>query len=83
MTTAKEWLKRIKWDENLNEEDFTFTYIDFGKEREKPYSDIMKIDGNFMVFVQDGKVAEVPVHRIRKIKEKGKVVFERRIERKG
>ena len=78
MATAKEWLKRIKWDESLDEGEFSFTYIDFGKEREKKYTEIMDIDGNFMVFVQDAKIAEVPIHRIRKIKQKGKVVFERK-----
>lgn len=74
----KEWLNKIKWDENLNPAHFTFTYTDYGVEKELPYLRIQSMEGGYIDVLTNEGYSTIPMHRIRKIKEKGKIVFSRR-----
>lgn len=72
-TLEKDALNRIKWDRSLNPSEFSILYIDLGRLREVDFSD-MELQGDFF------KVEEslIPMHRIRKIKWKENVVWEKR-----
>jgi uncharacterized protein (UPF0248 family) len=73
----KDVLNRIRWDKSLNPNDFTITYLDrTAKElREVRYSDIKHCSD---YFIHDG--SQIPVHRIRGVKYRGKLVWaERRL----
>ena len=74
MKPVQDVLNQIKWDEKLHEEDYTIEYLDFGKLTSIPYIKINKIEGLFMV-LDDG--TNIPLHRIRKVKKSGEVVWQR------
>ena len=71
----KDVLNRIKWDSCFNPEDFSIHYIDRVTENLKQvnFNDI-EIEGDFMR-TDDSMI---PMHRIREIKCKGKVVWNKR-----
>ena len=75
MITIKELLNKIKWDKRENPEDYTLYYLDRIEKKLKKiaYADITNIEGNFML-VGD---AEIPLHRIKEVKKKGKLVWSR------
>jgi len=83
MITIKGLLNKIKWDKNLNPEDYTLYYLDrISKTLKKiRYSDIRRVEGNFIIIRQQGKQqaeeASIPMHRIRRVKEKGVIVWQR------
>jgi len=68
-------LNKIKWDTHLNSEDFSILYLDRkeGKLKQINFNDI-QIEGDFMK-IDDSMI---PMHRIRKIKFKDKVVWNKR-----
>jgi len=73
--TEREALNRIKWDENLNPEEFEIFYLDrFEEKLKKLKFSEMRIDGNFIIHEK----SRIPMHRIRKIAHKGKVVWAKR-----
>ncbi len=69
----KDALNRIRWDKRLNPEDFTIHYLDLGRLKEINFLEI-KLQGDF--FSADENM--IPVHRIRKITCRGKVVWDKR-----
>jgi uncharacterized protein (UPF0248 family) len=69
----KDALYRIMWDKKLKPGDYSLVYLDCGNLKEVKFADI-KLDGDFF-HVED---AVVPMHRVRRILEKGKVVWEKR-----
>ena len=79
MVTAKELLSRIKWDKNLKPEEYFIFYIDrvANKLAVIKYSDILKIDGSFMVLDKYPEEVYIPLHRIREIRRDGKLVWRR------
>jgi len=77
---TKEWIDKIGWDVNEDSEDYSFSYINFGKEVEVPYDSIITRDDFSFNINQNGKMATIPYHRIRRIFKHGKVVFSRRIK---
>ena len=77
MRPVQDVLNQIKWDESWNEEDFTIGYRDLDKITEIPYSSIEKIEGEFMVIIHEGQETNIPLHRIRVIKKKGEVIWQR------
>lgn len=77
MIPIREFLNKIKWDKREKPESYTLVYLDFGKPVEVPYLSIKELDENFMVVLRNGKEAEIPLHRIRKVKKEGAVVWER------
>ena len=75
---TKDWLDKIEWDDSVNKSLCKFTYINFGKEIEVPYDAIITRDSFSFTLNQNGNLAEVPLHRIRKIRMGNKIVFKRR-----
>jgi uncharacterized protein (UPF0248 family) len=71
----KDALNRIKFDPFLNPEEFEIHYVDREKENlsQVNFSNI-EIEGDFFKF----KEKLIPMHRIRKITRKGKVVWDKR-----
>jgi uncharacterized protein (UPF0248 family) len=71
----KDALNRIKWDESLNPEEFTVHYLDLGRLKEIGFSEIALLGDFFRV----GETL-IPMHRIREIRWKGEVVWDRRAD---
>lgn len=81
MITIKELLNRIRYDKRLNADDFLVYYLDRVSDElvEIGYKDIIRTEGSFMVLERDGEEVEIPLHRIRAVKEKNKVVWKRQL----
>ena len=77
MQTIKDLINKIKWDKRENPEDYSLIYIDLGKKKELAYTDIKRLEGNFMIIERGGEETEIPLHRIREVKKKGKIVWKR------
>lgn len=79
MITIKDLLNKIKWDKNLNPKDYTLYYLDrISKTLKKiRYSDIKRIEGNFLVIMREGEETRIPLHRIRRVEKKGVVMWQR------
>ena len=75
MITIKDFLNKIKWDKRENPEDYTLHYLDriTGKLKKIAYTDIASFEGSFMIVGE----SEIPLHRIREIRKKGKLIWER------
>ncbi len=79
MQTIKDFLNKIKWDEKLAKEDFVVYYLDkvsnmlVGLE----FKEIIRLEGSFMVIEKDSKETYIPLHRVREVKERGKLVWKR------
>ncbi len=69
----KDVLYRILWDKKLKAEDYSIQFMDQGKLQKASFLEI-KLDGDFFTLGD----ASIPMHRIRRILEKGKVVWEKR-----
>lgn len=79
MITIKELLNKICYDSREKPEDYVFYYFDRveNKLKELRYDEIKRIEGNFVVVERDGKEVEIPLHRVREVRKKGKVVWKR------
>ena len=77
MIPIKDLINKIKWDKRENPEDYILIYIDLGKRKELAYTSIKRLEGNFMVIDRDLEEVEIPLHRIREVKKKGKVIWKR------
>jgi uncharacterized protein (UPF0248 family) len=77
MIPIKDLINKIKWDKRENPGDYSLSYIDLGKKKELTYTDIKRLEGNFMVIERNGEETEIPLHRIREVKKKGRVVWKR------
>lgn len=76
MISVKHFLDKIKWDKRIDPKDYSIVYFDrvSGKEVEVRYNN-MEVDNGFMK-IND---SSIPLHRVIKIKKKGKVVWERKL----
>ena len=77
MQPIKDLINKIKWDKRENPKDYSLIYIDLGKKKELDYTEIKRLEGNFMIIEKDREETEIPLHRVREIKKKGKVVWKR------
>ncbi len=77
MKPAQEALNQIKWDKKLKPEEYSVEYLDFGKLTKIPYTSIKKIEGLFMIIEKNGEETNIPLHRIRIIKQKGEIIWQR------
>lgn len=71
----KDALNRILWDPNLKPEEYDIYYVDrfTNRLRKTNFSEI-QVEGDF--FSHDESL--IPMHRIRRITHKGRVVWEKR-----
>lgn len=76
MIPVKDLLNKIKWDKKENPEDYSIHYIDRITQKLKKiaYTDIISIEGNFMLVGE----SEIPLHRIKQVRKKGQVIWQRR-----
>jgi len=74
MISIKNLLNKIKWDKRENIEDYSLEYIDRIEKKniEIRLKDI-KIEGDYIVSEEN----TIPLHRIRKVKKNGKVIWNR------
>lgn len=79
MLTIKDLLNKIKWDKNLNPKNYTLYYLDrISKTLKKTrYSDIKRIEGNFIIIEKQGEQISIPLHRIKRVKKKGVIIWQR------
>lgn len=66
-------LNKIKWDKNLNPNEYSLVYLDFNRKVEIKFNEIKEISKNF-ISLED---KEIPLHRIREIRKKGEVIWKR------
>lgn len=80
MQPIKDLLNKIKWDNNLKEEEYSLFYIDRITKtlREIRYIDIKKVEDNFIIIEKDDDEVNIPLHRIKKVKRNNKLVWERK-----
>ena len=83
MIPIKELINKIKWDKREKPEEYTLWFLDLDKLVEMKYTDIKKLDGNFMVVEKEGEEVEIPLHRIREVRRKGVVVWKREVAKQG
>jgi uncharacterized protein (UPF0248 family) len=78
MQPIKELLNKIIWDRREDVSRYEAGVIDrFTNEITFIPLSKVRIEGMFMV-IEGPEVVEIPLHRIRAVKKKGKVVWERR-----
>ncbi len=79
MITIREFLNKIKWDKNLDPDDYTIYYHDnkLNKIIEIDFKQIKEIDTNFMVIERDSKEVDIPLHIVTAVRKKGKLVWAR------
>ena len=77
MHYIRDLLNKIRWDNNEKPEDYSISYLDrvSKKNIEIRFKDIKSIEGSFMVVGEES--SNIPLHRIRKVKNKGKVIWQR------
>ena len=68
-------LNKIKWDKNLNKQDYSLFYLDnINKTLIKiNFKDIIEISKSFITL----KDREIPLHRIKEIRKKEKLIWKR------
>lgn len=77
MQPIKDLINKIKWDKRENPKEYSLIYIDLGQRKELQYTSIKRLEGNFMIIEKDGEEVDIPLHRIREVKRKGKVAWKR------
>jgi len=72
-------LNKIKWDKRENPEEYEIFYLDRISKKliGLPYTSIKRIEGSFMVVMRNGEEVEIPLHRIKQVKKKGKIIWSR------
>ncbi len=75
MIPIKEFINKIRWDENLDKDEYLLHYVDRITNSLKTikFDEILSIEGDFLVLEDK----EIPLHRIRKVTRFNKVVWER------
>ena len=79
MIPIQDLINKIKWDKRENPKDYSLIFIDLNKEKEIPYTDILRLEGNFMIILNNkAEEVDIPLHRIRKVKKNKEIIWERR-----
>ena len=68
-----------KWDKRENPADYVIGYEDRVSKQvvEVKFTDIKRIEDNFMIIEKNMEEVSIPLHRIRVVKKKGSVAWER------
>ena len=72
-------LNKIKWDKRENPDDYTIFYLDRISNQLKPlkYTDIIRVEDSFMIVIKENEETHIPLHRIKRIRKKDKIILER------
>jgi len=76
MIYIKDLLNKIKWDKRENPDDYKIYYLDRVEKKLIPikFDEILEIEGSFLKLEED---KFIPLHRIKKVTKKDKVVWKR------
>ena len=79
MISIIDLINKIRWDKKEHPEDYTIAYEDRIKKEliEIPYTKIKKLEGTFMIIDQDDEETNIPTHRIKQVKKKGEIIWQR------
>lgn len=79
MKPIKDLINKILWDEKENPEDYSLYYIDriANEYKEIKFNEVKKLEGDFLVLEREEET-EIPLHRIKFVKKKGVIVWERK-----
>ncbi|MBS3095082.1 DUF504 domain-containing protein [Candidatus Woesearchaeota archaeon] len=79
MISIREMLNRIRFDNNLNKEEYMFFYEDRILKSKKSFKfrDIKDFNA-FLTIKAGNKAFELPLHRIRKVTRNNKLIWERK-----
>ena len=79
MQTIKDLLNRIRWDKNLNPNEYSVFYLDrITKDLiEIKYNDIKRLEQGFIILEKNNEEVNIPLHRIKRVERKGKLVWRR------
>ncbi|MBW2966004.1 DUF504 domain-containing protein [Candidatus Woesearchaeota archaeon] len=77
MQPIKDLINKIKWDKRESPKDYSLIYIDLGKKKELAYTEIKRLEGNFMIIERNNEEVEIPLHRIKEVKKKNKIIWKR------
>ena len=75
MVNCFETLNKIKYDKNLNKEDYLIYYLDNIKKKliEIKFINIKEISKNFITLEDK----EIPLHRLKEIRKKDRLIWKR------
>ena len=75
----KDLLNKIKWDKNLNPNEYSIGYFDRISKKLVwvDFKQIKDIEGNFLILEKENKEVNIPLHRIKEVKQKDKIIWKR------
>ena len=78
MLTAELMLDKIKWSNKFNPENISLYYFDrkLNKNIKISYNEV-KIEDKFIIMEKDGKLSEIPLHRLREIRNNNIIIWKR------
>lgn len=76
---VNELLNKIKWSRKENPKDYLLFYYDRveNKLKEIGFEEILKVEEGFLSLRRGGKEVQIPLHRIKKVKKKGIIIWKR------
>ena len=79
MIYIKNLLNKIEWDKREKPEDYELYFLDRIEDKyiKLKYKDIKRLEGSFMVIDKDAEEVSIPLHRIKFVKKKGKIIWQR------
>lgn len=79
MLYIKDLINKIKWDKREDPADYTIIYFDRADKKrvEIKFTEIKKIVDTFFILERNTEEVSIPLHRIRQVKKKEEVVWER------
>jgi len=81
MKPIKDILNKIIWDARERPEEYVIGYYDRVQDKviEIAFKDIAKIEEGFIIIERRGEKAMIPLHRVRIVKKKGEIIWQRSI----
>ncbi|MEM4246971.1 MAG: DUF504 domain-containing protein [Candidatus Woesearchaeota archaeon] len=79
MKHIKDVLNKIIWDAREHPEEYSIGYYDRVQDQiiEIPFKEISRIEEGFLIIGYAGKETMVPLHRIRVVRKKDEVIWQR------
>ncbi len=76
MKTEREMLDKIKWAEE-DKSAYIIAYKDKDVLKEIKFTDIKRVEDEFMIIDINGRETNIPLHRIKMIKKNGEIIWQR------
>jgi len=79
MIPIQELLNKIKYSPGEKVEDYVLFYYDRVEDKlmELKLVEVDKVEEGFLILMKEGKEINIPLHRIKKVKKAGKIIWER------